>query len=77
MNSRLLLLVTTVSGVLGSVLLYLAGRRSRVWWRVTAAVLYAVLVSLSGVLILAAADRATDDRPGGSAIHRSPSEVQP
>jgi hypothetical protein len=32
--------------------LTLAGRRSRVWWRVLAVALYAVLVALSGVVIL-------------------------
>jgi hypothetical protein len=45
-------LALAIPGVLGSVLLYLSGRRSRVWWRITAAALYAVLVSLFGVLIL-------------------------
>lgn len=45
-------LALLLPGVLGSMLLYLVGRRSRVWWRVTAVVLYALLVSFFGILIL-------------------------
>jgi hypothetical protein len=45
-------LALLLPGMLGSMFLYLAGRRSRVWWRVTAAVLYAVGVSFFGMLIL-------------------------
>jgi hypothetical protein len=45
-------LALLLPGILGSMFLYLAGRRSRVWWRVAAAVLYAVGVSILGVLIL-------------------------
>jgi hypothetical protein len=47
-----LMLALLLPGVLGSMLLYLAGRRLRVWWRVAAAVVYALLVSVFGVLIL-------------------------
>jgi hypothetical protein len=39
-------------GVIGSMLLYMAGRRSRVWWRVLAAVAYALLVSVAAILVL-------------------------
>lgn len=39
-------------GVLGAMFFYLAGRRSWVWWRVAAAVLYALIVSLAGMLVL-------------------------
>jgi hypothetical protein len=41
-----------IPSVIGSVGLYLIGRRSRVWWRATAALLYAVLVALFGTLIV-------------------------
>jgi hypothetical protein len=45
-------LALLIPSLLGSVLLYLTGRRYRVWWRVAAVAVYAVLVSLFGVLIL-------------------------
>lgn len=45
-------LALLLPGVLGSMFLYLVGRRSRVWWRVTAAAVYALLVSLFGVIVL-------------------------
>ena len=42
-----------VPSVLGSVGLYLVGRRSRLWWRIAAAWLFAVLVAGFGTLIVA------------------------
>jgi hypothetical protein len=41
-----------IPSVIGSVGIYLIGRRSRVWWRATAALLYAVLVAGFGTLIV-------------------------
>jgi hypothetical protein len=38
--------------VIGSIGLFLLGRRFRVWWRVTAAVLFAVLTACGSVLVL-------------------------
>jgi hypothetical protein len=42
-----------IPSVIGSVGLYLIGLRSRLWWRVAAAVLYALLVSVFGTLVIA------------------------
>jgi hypothetical protein len=41
-----------VPSVLGSVFLYLAGRRARLWWRVRASALYCLLASALSVVIL-------------------------
>jgi hypothetical protein len=38
--------------VIGSIGLFLLGRRFRVWWRITAAVLFALLVACGSVLVL-------------------------
>lgn len=41
-----------IPSVLGSVGLFLLGRRSRIWWRVSAAVLFALLAACAGVLAI-------------------------
>jgi len=41
-----------IPSVLGSIGLFLLGRRFRLWWRVTAAVLYALLAACGSVLVL-------------------------
>jgi hypothetical protein len=41
-----------VPSVIGSIGLYLIGRRSRIWWRVSAGMLFAVLVAGFGTLIV-------------------------
>jgi hypothetical protein len=41
-----------IPSVLGSVGLFLVGLRARLWWRIAAAALFAVLVAAGGVLVL-------------------------
>lgn len=51
-SSFVFLLGLLIPSVLGSVGLYLVGVRSRLWWRVAAAALFAVLVAGLGTLVL-------------------------
>jgi hypothetical protein len=41
-----------IPSVIGSIGIFLLGRRLRVWWRVTAAVIYALLAACGSVLVL-------------------------
>jgi hypothetical protein len=53
-----------IPSVLGSIGLYFLGRRLRVWWRVTAAVAFALLAACGSVLVLDAVFGALTGAPG-------------